>query len=166
MFLDFENTKDSSCWLELFSKMTNPTPSSPKKTKSSCSRKSPGTPKSMTLPDYRYFVGAGDEASNNGFTGRIQHIAPQQGIPGWKRMSMMKYFGDMDKEFNPENLWAYEGCVLPGGSMILGRWWFPSATMADGTAYSGPFIFWRVDHHEVFESQVAIARNFFRGLSG
>ena len=39
--------------------------------------------------------------------------------------------------------WAYEGVVLPGGMMILGRWWSP---MDDDERREcmGPFIFWNV----------------------
>lgn len=56
---------------------------------------------------------------------------------------MMKYAFDEDGFYKENSLWAYEGCVLPGGQVILGRWWAPSDDPAnDGSAYSGPFIFW------------------------
>lgn len=46
------------------------------------------------------------------------------------------------------DLWAYEGVVLPGGEVVVGRWWHPREAGDDGIAYeySGPFMFWCVDH--------------------
>jgi len=38
---------------------------------------------------------------------------------------MMKYFIDENGVWDDEALWAYEGVVLPGGQIILGRWWSP-----------------------------------------
>jgi hypothetical protein len=40
-------------------------------------------------------------------------------------MTMMKYYIDDGGEIDMEALWAYEGVVLPGGRIILGRWWSP-----------------------------------------
>ncbi|KAI9722263.1 MAG: hypothetical protein M1812_001735 [Candelaria pacifica] len=84
-------------------------------------------------------------------SGYIQDLPPFQGIPGWQRFTMMKYSLDEDGFWLENSLWAYEGCVLPGGQIILGRWWAPHADPAqDGDAYSGPFIFWCVgDDNEV-----------------
>lgn len=77
--------------------------------------------------------------------GWLNALPPQQGIPGWQRMTMMKFFQDPDTGvIDREALWAYEGVVLPGGQIIVGRWWSPN----DGTGdemYSGPFILWCVD---------------------
>lgn len=65
-----------------------------------------------------------------------------------------------------DGLWAYEGVILPGGRVIVGRWWHPESEGTnmgcgvalganDGAApngrregdrlYSGPFMFWCVD---------------------
>jgi hypothetical protein len=38
----------------------------------------------------------------------------------------MKHFMDDFDQVEQDNLWAYEGVVLPGGRIILGRWWFAS----------------------------------------
>ena len=40
--------------------------------------------------------------------------------------------------------WAYEGVVLPGGMIMLGRWWSPTDDPVDMLG-TGPFIFWNVD---------------------
>ena len=48
-----------------------------------------------------------------------------------------------DAEINA-GCWAYEGVVLPGGMIMLGRWWSPM----DDTGLKrcmGPFVFWNVD---------------------
>lgn len=43
-----------------------------------------------------------------------------------------------------ESCWAYEGVVLPGGMIMLGRWWSPADETVDRLG-TGPFIFWNVD---------------------
>jgi len=75
--------------------------------------------------------------------GYLNPLPPQEGIPGWQRMTMMKYFITPDGAFDADALWAYEGVVLPGGQIIVGRWWSPEEDSSD--LYSGPFIFWNVD---------------------
>jgi hypothetical protein len=91
------------------------------------------------------FKGEGVDAKE-GFlaSGYFNSISPQQGIPGWQRMTMMKYWADEDTgEIDYSSLWAYEGVVLPGGMIMLGRWWHPNPDTT--SEYSGPFIFWNVD---------------------
>ncbi|KAK4507465.1 hypothetical protein PRZ48_001200 [Zasmidium cellare] len=88
------------------------------------------------------FGGSGDEAKE-GFLadGWLNTLPAQNGVPGWQRLTMMKYFTDHNGAVDYEHgLWAYEGVVLPGGKIIVGRWWNP-----DGDSYSGPFILWCVD---------------------
>ncbi|KAF2667816.1 hypothetical protein BT63DRAFT_415336 [Microthyrium microscopicum] len=77
-------------------------------------------------------------------TGYVNPLPPQRGIPGWKRMTMMKYFIDQWGQINTGALWAYEGVVLPGSQMVLGRWWSHEGVPLD-QQYSGPFILWGVD---------------------
>lgn len=91
------------------------------------------------------FNGEGDDTSESFLaTGWMNPLPPQQGIPGWQRVTMMKYFADEDTgSIDREALWAYEGVVLPGGQIMLGRWW--SVTDTDKEMYSGPFILWCVD---------------------
>ncbi|KAK5137404.1 hypothetical protein LTR08_008982 [Meristemomyces frigidus] len=76
--------------------------------------------------------------------GWLNALPAQQGVAGWQRMTMMKYFQDEDGTVDMDALWAYEGVVLPGGQIIMGRWWSPG----DGVGremYSGPFLFFCVD---------------------
>lgn len=49
--------------------------------------------------------------------------------------------GQIDMSTN--NYWAYEGVVLPGGKIILGRWWSPMDDRSQCFS-TGPFIFWNV----------------------
>lgn len=56
----------------------------------------------------------------------------------------MQYFFDDDGRLDEEALWAYEGVLMPGGKLILGRWWCPSDGVGEDM-YSGPFILWCTD---------------------
>lgn len=91
------------------------------------------------------FFGAGDDSDEQfRCEGFLNTLPLQHGIPGWKRMTMMKYYYDDQGYIDMQALWAYEGVMLPGGKIMVGRWWCPS----DGTGsdmYSGPFILWNVD---------------------
>lgn len=78
-------------------------------------------------------------------SGWLNPLPAQHGIPGWQRMTMMKYFiDDVTGAIDHEALWAYEGVLLPGGQIMLGRWWCPSDGYGE-EMYSGPFILWCVD---------------------
>ena len=88
-------------------------------------------------------------------SGMLYEIPPQEGIPGWQRVSFMIYavkephgleniHTDDDLVTKLDFLRCYEGVVLPGGKMMLGRWWDPM----DAGLESGPFIFWAVEGEE------------------
>jgi hypothetical protein len=80
------------------------------------------------------------------FYGRIHGLPEQQGIPGFQRISLIKLFPH-DGEYDPCNVWAYEGCVLPGGRIIVGRWWDLTADPRNPVnIFGGPFIWWNVDN--------------------
>ncbi|KAK5007161.1 hypothetical protein LTR28_005618 [Elasticomyces elasticus] len=91
------------------------------------------------------FAGDGNDMQEDFFaSGWLNPLPSQQGIPGWQRMTMMKYYQDVDGYVDQDALWAYEGVVLPGGQVMLGRWWSPGEGTGEDQ-YSGPFIFWNVD---------------------
>lgn len=120
--------------------------------------------------DYLQFSGTGIDADPFFCTGIIHALPPQQGIPGFQRITMMKIFpldmpsapswqpastSSSDDIFSnsmasifpaviDESCWAYEGVVLPGGMTILGRWWSPADETGDRLG-TGPFIFWNVE---------------------
>lgn len=66
----------------------------------------------------------------NGFyiDGWLNPLPPQCDIPGWQRVTFMKHFEDDIANVTDDNLWAYEGVVLPGGKIIVGRWWYASVS--------------------------------------
>lgn len=76
------------------------------------------------------FVGQGEDLEDEfNAIGWLNPLPPQAGISGWQRITFMKHFiDDFDQmdQVELDNLWAYEGVVLPGGRIILGRWWFAS----------------------------------------
>jgi hypothetical protein len=83
-------------------------------------------------PNNLQFYGAGADGDDEfQATGWVNGLPAQEGIPGWQRITFMKHFGRDEAEWDEENLWAYEGVVLPGGRIILGRWWFANAEGVD-----------------------------------
>jgi len=146
--------------------------------------------------DYIQFSGSGTDCDNYCCSGILHPLPPQHGIPGWQRLSMMKFtalqpsissdgsssspssgsattsssstassptstevlesegaitdfFGTSEDDYDieiDEQTWAYEGIVLPGGAMILGRWWSPLDD--EHRRCTGPFIFWNVPDEE------------------
>ncbi|MCJ1461476.1 hypothetical protein MMC07_000073 [Pseudocyphellaria aurata] len=46
-------------------------------------------------------------------------------------------------DMSTDDYWCYEGVVLPGGKIILGRWFSPNEDRAQ-CLNTGPFIFWNV----------------------
>ena len=86
-------------------------------------------------PDIR-FDGQGTDLDDPFFaTGWLNALPPQCDIPGWQRISFMKHFEEDLHEVGQDDLWAYEGVVVPGGRMILGRWWFASVSGGCGVVW-------------------------------
>jgi len=96
------------------------------------------------------FTGSGIDLEDDfNAIGWLNALPAQSGIPGWQRITFMKHFMDDFDSDDEDNLWAYEGVVLPGGRIILGRWWYASDTVNFSADYNGPFILWAVDEPEV-----------------
>lgn len=77
------------------------------------------------------FVGKGEDLEDDfNAIGWLNALPPQSGIPGWQRITFMKHFMEDFDSVDQDNLWAYEGVVLPGGRIILGRWWFASVEVS------------------------------------
>lgn len=113
----------------------------------------------------KYFYGSLQDSRKAHIYGAIHGIPTQHGIPGFQRVTMMKCFLDYYGNYDPGEVWAYEGCVLPGATIIVGRWWDPRAE-AGSDVFSGPFIFWNVESSWV-EKPVdgEDALNFLKSLS-
>ena len=157
--------------------------------------------------DYIQISGSGRDLERFECAGILHNLPPQSGIPGWQRLSMMKFWhqesssptpslssspssslsSDSSSTFatssttttttssvnstvpstgtaNPfgyasggsdggfqhqqhflldERCWCYEGVVLPGGKIVLGRWWHPFEDPEERRSL-GPFVFWNV----------------------
>ncbi|KAF2804877.1 uncharacterized protein BDZ99DRAFT_543772, partial [Mytilinidion resinicola] len=106
------------------------------------SRTPPRKPQPISLE------GEGEDDGKFYASGWLSELPVQEGIAGWKRMSFIKYYADAWGSVDTEALWGYEGVVLPGGKMCLGRWWAVDRVEqdvdGDENLYSGPFILWNV----------------------
>jgi hypothetical protein len=119
-------------------------------------------------PENLQFTGAGIDLDDDfNAIGWLNPLPAQHGIPGWQRITFMKHFMDDFDQLEQDNLWAYEGVVLPGGRIILGRWWYASDEVDFNVSgecrlketctniwqndYNGPFILWAVDEPDILE---------------
>jgi hypothetical protein len=114
-----------------------------------------------STPKVKDFFGLGSDERTYHFNGRLHAIPPQQGIPGFQRISMIKYLPDEKGSYSLGHIsvWGYEGCVLPGNQIMLGRWWRLSESDLDGPSYCGPFIFWQVEatpEEKLADAEVAL----------
>lgn len=112
----------------------------------------------------RRFEGMGYDEENFFGSGWINPLPAQFGVPGFKRMTMMKFFKDENGLIDIDALWAYEGVVLPGDQIIVGRWWAPEGLDRESkkNMYSGPFILWNVDGLEAHKKEKKLAEQIER----
>ncbi|KAL3420860.1 hypothetical protein PVAG01_07305 [Phlyctema vagabunda] len=97
-------------------------------------------------PVFKNFFGSGVDGKMSRFFGCLHSVPAQQGIHGFQRVTMMKFFPDDNGDYDENQVWAYEGCVLPGGRIILGRWWaVRDEIFGERIPLTGPFIFWNVE---------------------
>ncbi|KAH7095765.1 hypothetical protein FB567DRAFT_566409 [Paraphoma chrysanthemicola] len=113
-----------------------------------------GKPKLDPTQKNIQFTGTGVDLDDDfNAIGWLNPLPDQCGIPGWQRITFMKHFMDDFDQTDQDNLWAYEGVVLPGGRIILGRWWYASENVNFSDDYNGPFILWAVDEPDVFDDE-------------
>lgn len=110
----------------------------------------PAIREAKAASDYLQFSGTGVDREPFHCAGILHAIPPQEDIPGWQRITMMQRDSDatapgvgMAIDSLTNDCWAYEGVVLPGGMMMLGRWWSPLEEGPERLS-TGPFIFWNV----------------------
>ena len=107
----------------------------------------PPTPSKDTPPqrgrDFLPFQGSTDGRELDVFQGVLHDLPDQSGMPGFQRVTFVShdsFSGDL-ADLEIPNYECHEGVVLPGGHMIIGRWfyeWYPGEAKM-----SGPFIMWR-----------------------
>lgn len=99
-------------------------------------------------PGAKQFWGSCRGSRRGHVFGRVHALTTQQGFHGFQRLTMMKYYTELDANgfeiYDPLQAWCYEGCVLPGGRMVIGRWWTALGDPAASTTNSGPFLWWNV----------------------
>ncbi|KAI9847748.1 MAG: hypothetical protein M1838_000793 [Thelocarpon superellum] len=85
-----------------------------------------------------------DEDSPHPIQGRLYAVPPQQGIPGWQRMMLMKYEPDpsFPQDYIHTEVFLYDGVILPGGRIFMGRWTQALPGAEEDRFYGGPFVFW------------------------
>ncbi|TGO20327.1 hypothetical protein BPAE_0309g00040 [Botrytis paeoniae] len=128
-----------------------PTPQRRASRRATRSKKDFKKPKENPKPGVEYFYGSShDSFSTAHFYGAVHGIPPQHGIPGFQRITIMKFFPDQNGFHDPGQSWGYEGCVLPGGRIIVGRW-FDAQSHSSRDVMSGPFVFWNTDESDATE---------------
>ncbi|KAF7959187.1 hypothetical protein EAE96_002702 [Botrytis aclada] len=128
-----------------------PTPQHRASRRATRSKKDLKKPKENPNPGVEYFYGSSHDSSSTAhFYGAVHGIPPQHGIPGFQRITIMKFFPDQDGHHDPGQSWGYEGCVLPGGRIIVGRW-FDAKSRSSRDVMSGPFVFWNTDESDAAE---------------
>lgn len=105
--------------------------------------------KNGNQPEVKTLWGSCTGSKAGHFFGCLQPMPPQQGVHGFQRFTFMKFYTKLDENkqpvYDPNQVWAYEGCVLPGGKIIIGRWFDHSRAPDDVSRSSGPFIWWNVE---------------------
>ncbi|KAI7279515.1 hypothetical protein KC345_g5323 [Hortaea werneckii] len=141
-------------WPKLFEKHLHSLRRPVNKARTRAQHRSSTTPdaiSNMKPQNFQFLAEGHDTTEDFCAQGWLNALPAQHGVPGWQRMTMMKYFEDPNTGvIDTDALWAYEGVVLPGGQIMFGRWWCPS----DGTGermYSGPFILWGVDRSDAVD---------------
>ncbi|KAH9222638.1 hypothetical protein DL95DRAFT_505701, partial [Leptodontidium sp. 2 PMI_412] len=99
-----------------------------------------------STPGVKQFWGSCRGSQRGHVYGRVHALTTQQGFHGFQRLTMMKYYTKQDANghdiYDPFQAWCYEGCVLPGGRLIVGRWWSALGDPNSSTTNSGPFLWW------------------------
>ncbi|TKA71896.1 hypothetical protein B0A49_04540 [Cryomyces minteri] len=159
IFMDHLNAEDNDCGFQVdrparitLVLILNYPPNNPNtadarfKAKTRAQHRSGQTPEGEPI-SFRFDADGRDNTEKFSASGWLNPLPPQHGIPGWQRLTMMKFYEDDggSGSYDPDGLWAYEGVVLPGGQIVLGRWWAVDHGIGDGDMYSGPFILWNVD---------------------
>jgi hypothetical protein len=145
----FDEARDTSFeWPEKWEQIVNSNPFSQANSRQSKRYSPREKAREVKKPQVKQFWGT-CRGKRGHFFGRIHAMTPQQGIHGFQRLTMIKFYTRCDEtgqeEYDPNQVWAFEGCVLPGGRIVVGRWWDSLSDPNVFTTQSGPFLWWNVD---------------------
>ena len=125
-------------------------------------------PKLTHLPFQGYGF-EGDTIQRFEIVGNIYALPSQGNIPGWQHVSFLKYYptGDRGRDFGwlkyttldevrdgDCDVFAYEGILLPGNKVMVGRWFHPKGPRPEPTddwewsCAAGPEVLWCIDTNE------------------
>ena len=112
----------------------------------------------------------GDSHHRFEIVGNVYALPEQGSIPGWQHISYLKFYpiGDRGKDFGWLQyttlgevrdggcvLLAYEGIILPGNRVMVGRWFRPEGPRPEPTddwewqCDAGPEMIWCIDENEI-----------------
>ncbi|CZT48204.1 uncharacterized protein RSE6_08870 [Rhynchosporium secalis] len=115
-------------------------------------------------PAVKQFWGSCRGSGKGHVFGRVHALTTQQGFHGFQRLTLMKYYTEQDANghdvYDPCRAWCYEGCVLPGGRIIVGRWWSAMSDPNSDAISSGPFLWWNTHRGGEEEIKEDEALNF------
>ncbi|KAI4164728.1 MAG: hypothetical protein LQ342_001703 [Letrouitia transgressa] len=124
---------------------------------------------------FQQFFGAVQYSFDETFvqTSIVHRLSPIHGIPGWKRITIVPLSikarqgsiaegVDLRSLANEDIIQIMQGVVLPGGKIILGRWWQHESDLKDA-ARSGPFILWNVPGRRGVRRARQEAKNMKKG---
>ncbi|KAG4429859.1 hypothetical protein IFR05_014659 [Cadophora sp. M221] len=124
-----------------------------------------------STPGVKQFWGSCRGSRSGHVYGRVHALTTQQGFHGFQRLTMMKYYTKQDANghdiYDPFQAWCYEGCVLPGGRIIVGRWWSALGDPNSSATNSGPFLWWnthRSGEEEIKEHEALEFMSMFENL--
>ncbi|KAK5157203.1 hypothetical protein LTR04_005479, partial [Oleoguttula sp. CCFEE 6159] len=115
---------ESTTWPAVFERHLRSLTKPISKAKTRAQHRSGQTPEGEPI-SFRFDADGRDNTEKFSASGWLNPLPPQHGIPGWQRLTMMKFYEDDggSGSYDLDGLWAYEGVVLPGGQIVLGRWW-------------------------------------------
>ena len=58
---------------------------------------------------------------------------------------MMKSESPIEEVLVTDWVLAFEGVIIPGGQMMVGRWWSPDTLLLESQIPAGPFIYWNIE---------------------
>ena len=116
---------------------------------------SPNTPDDSNARSFITFHGNGYDPNYKDFKfeGRVYPVQWEAAkVPGFQRLVMLQYFDPMAPAGTFDTCWCWETCVLPGGNIMIGRYFWGQPWADQNGEDCGPIIMW-----QIFPRQIASA---------